>query len=246
MKYVYYLFILSLLISCSKEVEINPTKANKKQIAENTNFLLRGPAFDQCITTTNIFSDNKESTKNSQLRADFNQILYSKVAPNIKWKRTDKLIQTGYAKIIGENEMFSKQEIKLTRDIQFISLSFIEHYLIPKKLDNEIADKIIYHLNLVYKHKGVDLNSMANALLHVQDFIENKKFLEIKNYLLSSANANTNYVKNNYKELYKKYKTTEGKEKQSYLMAGYRLSDLSKEAKYVRDILGGEYISQAK
>ena len=106
-------------------------------------------------------------------------------------------------------------------------------------LSQKTADRIIYHLNILHKHQNNDLKDLADALIHVKNYMSDQNYYEIKSYVIAEADKNTLYVKENYKQAEQNYKNVDESEKFSYLTTGYHLSSISKEANYVRELLEG-------
>ena len=235
------LLILWVLQACTSEPENVANDIASEEELENIRRFETPPRWDLSIVTKNSFLVDGEITSELNLfpRA-FGSMFDDLKEENATLQEVDQLISSKLDKFIHSSEI-SYEEKQYSRNIQYTVLKFFEGYLLPEAPSREIADQATYYMNILLRHKVVDLSIMADVLARNKRYMQREKYEEFERYLLTSAEENVNYIKNNWEEYYKKYQQSEGREKRRWQYEGNHLQGVLEEAKYVKNRLSSEF-----
>lgn len=159
---------------------------------------------------------------------------------NFTWQQADEMISPAFDKYLTSNEL-GQEEKEYSITIQHITLELLWHYFTPATPSQHLGDRTVYYLNILLRHKAVDLDIMTNALLHVKDYLKKEDYAKFKNYLLSGVDNKIADVKKNWEILYSRHKQNQGRKANETDL----FLTLTEEARYVKAKLEGWHTSNS-
>jgi hypothetical protein len=162
-----------------------------------------------------------------------------KLFSNNSWVEADKILRNEFQKVLGEDDYVSDEERRLTKDIQRWSLTMLNDLEKSANLGStETSKSAVYYIRILYRHKGIDLNRMADGLVLAKSELNIYEYEEIKNYLVIKADKQTALALERFDRYNQEYNTTvDENEKRKWFNALKRLQSMTEEAEYVRELL---------
>jgi len=226
--------------SCATEEPLLTDKESQSvreaQIAENTR-RFNEPDWQTGVSMLNSFAEGASTF--SRLHTQYMQKFSHNDVPPVHWKVKDAWLKDQLDALMGEGEVFTDFEKRFSHDIQYVVLDHLEMTLVKEAEPSEAAQLMEdYYFPILERHKAVDLNIMAEALVFAQPYMNEREYNSFRSFILEQGEKNLTHVKENWEELFQKYKDAEGQEKAAYLFEGKRMQQMTKERNYVRDLLG--------
>lgn len=234
-----------LLAICIFQACVNESENDTSIISENELEKLRRfetpLRWNESVSTKNTFLFNGEITSEKNLFPKaFGSMFQDLEEKNATRQEVDRLISDKLRDFVNSDEI-SYEEKQYSRNIQYVVLKFFEEYLIQEDPSKEIADRATYYMDILVRHKVVDLSIMADVLVQNKRYMLKDKYNEFQEYLILAAEEKVDYVKNNWKEYYEIYQQSEGREKRRWQYEGNHLQGKLEEAKYVKNRLSSEF-----
>ncbi|HRK55029.1 MAG TPA: hypothetical protein PK185_14010 [Cyclobacteriaceae bacterium] len=235
------LFLAMLVISISCQPEVDSEKqALKERASRNAEKLLATPPqWNQGLALNNAFVSNYEEKIPFGDLDKVQMEIFTKNDRLVRtWKELDAIITPLLADVIGEEGIYSDKEKRETYGVQGLALRMIRDFLIKENPSPEVIERLNYYMDILYRHKAVDLDIITNALIYSKPYIDNDRYFKFREYILYVAVKNLEYVRDNQAKYKKLYEESSGNDKLRYLREGRRMQNLTEEAAYVKGQLG--------
>lgn len=235
------LAMLVIFVSCQPEIDSEKLTLKERAGRNAERLLATPPKWNQGIALNNAFvSSYDEKIPFGDLDKVQMEIFTRNDRPDRTWKEVDAIIAPLLTDVIGEEGNYSDKEKRETYGIQGLALRMIRDFLIKENPSPEVIERLNYYMDILYRHKTVDLDIITNALIYSKPYIDNGRYFKFREYILYVAVKNIEYVRDNQARYKKLYEESSGNDKLRYLREGRRMQNLTEEATYVKAQLGAK------
>lgn len=179
------LFIIGFLLSCNKEnlplAQQSSPEMSKQEKEFKSRMVLEKENVPPVLKNSLGGPEGQKHT-HSDLILEFIGLENQNPAPE-QWRPIDQLFRQKYSELIKNQD----DELAYTLDIQLLSYRILARHLLLVPADEETTGIIIYYMDHLMRHKGVDLTILTDAALRLRGWAPPEKTRQYESYILETA-----------------------------------------------------------
>lgn len=178
------LLLTVILFSCSKEVvqqeEINSLNQAKIMMGQ---LQLKASIDNIGYAVKNQLKDNKETRKYRHSSVMETNKLIKENREIENWKLIHGFVKQSIDDISASKE----DEGNYSRNVQYLSYQVLDKYLNNTVANQEAYNASSYYMDVLIRHKGIDLDVMTNTILHYKGFWNNLQKEKYVSHIIEQA-----------------------------------------------------------